>query len=299
VRGEDGRWFLPASAGQLDAERAAADGLLPLTAFQYAVRTREVLVVEDAARDDRFARDSYVAAAPRCSLMIVPIPHGGDIPAWIVLANRQTSGLFTADRLDAVSMITGQLVVSHRNAMLYASLEARVAERTRELAEANGKLEILSATDALTGLANRRRFEHELSTGAPPALIMIDVDFFKKYNDRYGHQAGDECLRRVGGALAESVRRTDLVCRYGGEEFVIMLDGADEAVALSVGEEVRAAVQRLAIPHEDSPSGVVTVSAGVAASIEDPAELLRRADSALYEAKAAGRNRVLSPAQPG
>src|SRR6185312_4502817 len=97
-------------------------------------------------------------------------------------------------------------------------------------------------------------------------IMMIDVDLFKKYNDRFGHQAGDECLRKVGAALAAAIRAagTDLACRYGGEEFVLILGDSDPAVAALLAERTRAGIQALRIPHPDGPAGVVTVSIGVA-----------------------------------
>ncbi|WP_250006392.1 diguanylate cyclase [Actinoplanes sp. M2I2] len=306
IRADD-EWFLPGGpdgSDRIDLEAAEMYGLLPASAFQYAVRTRDVLLVEDATRDDRFARDPFLADARRCSLLAVPVLHGETLRAVLVLANRQTSGLFTADRLDAVALITGQLVVSLNNALLYASLEARVAERTRELATLATRLGELSSTDSLTGLANRRRFEQGLSahhdrlrhSGRPYAVLMIDVDFFKKYNDRFGHQAGDECLRKVGAALAGAVRAgTDLACRYGGEEFVLILGDSEPAIAATLAERTRTGIQTLRIPHPDGPAGVVTASIGVAVATlgeESTDDLIRRADAALYQAKAAGRNAV-------
>ncbi|MBU2663965.1 diguanylate cyclase [Actinoplanes bogorensis] len=312
VHGEDGEWFLPGGpdgAVELDLEGAEIYGLLPASAFHYAVRTRDVLLVEDATRDDRFARDPFLNGAQRCSMLVVPVLQGDALRAVLVLANRQTSGLFTADRLDAVKLITGQLVVSLNNAMLNASLEDKVAERTREWEAMNARLEELNRTDALTGLYNRRRFSEGLSahhdrlrhSGLGYAVLMIDVDFFKKYNDRFGHQAGDECLRKVGASLNGTIRAgTDLACRYGGEEFVIILGDADPEVARSLAERVRAGIRGLRIPHPDGPDGFVTVSIGVAVahSADDHEAVLGRADAALYEAKAAGRDvvRVAEPA---
>ncbi len=186
-----------------------------------------------------------------------------------------------------------------------AQLEESVRKRTAELEEANQRLSTLSTTDSLTGLANRRKFDQVWQTewqramrqGTSLAVIMLDVDFFKRYNDHCGHQAGDACLQQVANILAGGIQRAgELVARYGGEEFVLVLPGADATDAQASAERIRAAVQAAAIAHPDSPLGpVVTVSLGLAASIprvgSPPEQLLRAADDALYQAKAEGRNR--------
>ncbi|MBP0598285.1 diguanylate cyclase [Herbaspirillum sp. LeCh32-8] len=185
-------------------------------------------------------------------------------------------------------------------------LEDQVALRTRELERANRKLEALSSTDGLTGVANRRRFDEALAnelrraarSNKPLALLMLDVDYFKKYNDRYGHQAGDECLRIVARVLQKSSRRaTDLVARYGGEEFVIIVAESDAGSAIQQAENICDAIFELKIPHADSPFGYITASIGVAAVQPDdqvaPERVLRIADQALYHAKYQGRNRVV------
>jgi len=185
-------------------------------------------------------------------------------------------------------------------------LEEQVAARTRELELANQKLEALSATDSLTGIANRRRFDEALTSELrravrsqkPLALLMLDVDFFKNYNDRYGHLAGDACLRTVAQILRTSSRRaTDLAARYGGEEFSIIVAESDSERAMQLAENIRAAIENLHIPHEDSPFGFVTCSIGViAVQVDDSIStdtLLRLADAAMYLAKSQGRNRVV------
>jgi len=189
-------------------------------------------------------------------------------------------------------------------------LEASVRERTAELEAANRQLAALSSTDALTGLANRRRFDEVWESewqraarvGLPLALALIDVDYFKAYNDHYGHQAGDACLRQVASILAAEARRSgELVARYGGEEFVLVLPGASAAEARTVAERVRAAVEGRAMPHDHSPAaGCVTISIGVASArvlrAEHAEALLKEADGALYLAKHQGRNRVMTAA---
>ena len=306
LRNDDtNEWFLPSAQAATPVDPAGAAGLLPTTAFRYVERTREPLLVEDATTDDRFTRDPYLAGHDCCSLLVVPILHQGALHAVLLLANDVSAGAFTADRLDAVMLIAGQLSVSLGNALLYGSLEERVAERTEALAAANQQLEVLSATDPLTKLANRRRFTQVLEaewvratrTGRPVGIIMLDVDYFKRYNDHYGHLAGDECLSQVAAALESGMRNaTDLVCRYGGEEFAIIVPEVDQATVCKVGERARVAVAALQRPHAASEHGTVTVSVGVATMRPTGSDLIddlvNRADAALYQAKANGRNQV-------
>ena len=185
-----------------------------------------------------------------------------------------------------------------------------------ELAEANRRLQALAVQDGLTGLANRRAFDEALAKERRRArrekkafsLVMIDVDRFKAFNDRYGHPAGDDCLRQVAAAIAETARRPgDIAARYGGEEFAVLLPDTDEAAAEVVAERILQAVWDLKIRHEGNLEGVVTISAGVASV--DLAEangvletLIHNADRALYRAKNGGRNAVIrastSPPEP-
>lgn len=185
-----------------------------------------------------------------------------------------------------------------------ASLEERVAERTAALAEANKKLEILSNLDGLTGLPNRRKFDvfyqhvwqQACEQAEPLAVILMDVDWFKDLNDQYGHQAGDDCLRRIARILEQVPGNSqEIVARYGGEEFVIVLLGLDGQCALAVAQSIGKAIENEAIPHNKGAAGAVaTLSAGVAycypTSDQDPEDLLKKADEALYQAKAKGRN---------
>jgi diguanylate cyclase (GGDEF)-like protein len=162
--------------------------------------------------------------------------------------------------------------------------------------------------DGLTQVGNRRSFDERLGAEwsrarrqqSPLSVVMLDVDFFKRYNDHHGHQAGDDCLFRVAAALRDGLRRpTDLLARYGGEEFVALLPDTDVDGALAVATELGRRVRALEIPHAASDVGpVVTVSGGVAtweaASGDDAAALLRAADAQLYAAKSQGRDRVVA-----
>ncbi|MEG0883978.1 MAG: sensor domain-containing diguanylate cyclase [Janthinobacterium sp.] len=184
--------------------------------------------------------------------------------------------------------------------------EAGLVAARNELEMINETLARLANQDGLTGLANRRHFDQSLLAEFSRAqredsslgLVLIDVDFFKQYNDIYGHVAGDECLRKIGKMVGYCMRRPgDLAARYGGEEMVVLLPGTDMPGALAVAEGVRQAVQSLGIEHSGNPLGVVTASVGVAAfmptHLENRAvELVELADKALYKAKASGRNQV-------
>ncbi|MBR9858729.1 MAG: sensor domain-containing diguanylate cyclase [Gammaproteobacteria bacterium] len=187
-------------------------------------------------------------------------------------------------------------------------LEERVQARTEQLQAANIQLQALSELDGLTGIANRRAFDKTFShewaqarrSQTPLSLILCDIDHFKSFNDHFGHQAGDEALRRVATCLAEQLHRPgDLLARYGGEEFVAVLPDTTASGALELAEKLRAAVENMAISRDDlSDSRCVTLSFGVASQVpqqhDDPQKLLRLADQQLYAAKAHGRNRCCS-----
>jgi diguanylate cyclase (GGDEF)-like protein len=193
-----------------------------------------------------------------------------------------------------------------RQILLHERLEDELQAAKLTLEERNAKLRTMAMSDGLTGIPNRRHFDEMLTreygravrTGAPLALIMLDVDFFKKYNDIYGHPAGDACLIQVAQVVQRSHgRATDLVARYGGEEFVILLPDTDLSGATSVAEKVRAAVTQLGLPHAGNTTQFVSISAGVhaqrpVAAGGTPQALIQAADRALYSAKLTGRNRV-------
>lgn len=187
----------------------------------------------------------------------------------------------------------------------FATLENRISERTEELNLANRKLLELSITDELTKVSNRRHFNdviarewsHSSRSRTPLTLLMLDIDFFKNYNDHYGHQAGDECLKKISGVLKDNVKRvTDLAARYGGEEFAVIMPNTEAENAPIVAEIIRKAVEDCRFRHEKSPFGIVTVSVGYATMIADETctaeELILKADTALYAAKTSGRNKI-------
>ncbi|NOU97975.1 diguanylate cyclase [Paenibacillus sp. LMG 31456] len=176
-----------------------------------------------------------------------------------------------------------------------------------ELMVSNEMLQKISTIDALTGVANRRGFDecfhkewrHGLRLSTPLSIILLDIDYFKRYNDTYGHLEGDLCLKRVANSLKKSVKRpNDFIARYGGEEFVIILPATDLQGANIVANQMRAHIESLQIPHiRSEPTLYITISLGVASVIPcvemNPSELFIRADKALYQAKHEGRNRAM------
>ena len=208
--------------------------------------------------------------------------------------------------------LAGQLALALRTTRdLTATLDKRVAARTQELVQANRRLQELSATDGLTGLTNRRHFEAQLEREwlrarrdkVPLSLMMVDVDHFKRFNDTFGHQAGDECLRQVAQILkARLMRGSDTTARYGGEEF-IAITFADPARANDLAEGIRKDVETAALPFGPELAARLTVSIGTATIVPGPDQsvqaFIKSADDALYAAKRGGRNQVVqAPGSP-
>lgn len=215
----------------------------------------------------------------------------------------------TAALLQALNNLYGVLTQQNRDLVAANThLEEKVAERTAALEKANAELAKLSHTDGLLGIANRMSFDERLDLEwrrarrerTPLALLMLDVDHFKRYNDAHGHPAGDECLKLVAAAAQSAMRRpADLLARYGGEELVVILPNTGLEGARTVAANILEALGAKSIPHGDSPvSDRVTLSIGMAAATPDgestAATLVAKADRALYLAKEGGRNRACS-----
>lgn len=240
-----------------------------------------------------------IAASAISTGLFVAAMTTGPLPSEVAVA---ASIQFVATAV--VTLIAGwQMEREIRRAYL-RKLQVELA--AADLSHSNDELRQLSHLDTLTGIANRRRLEGHLAEmaersrrlGTPLAVMMIDVDHFKGFNDHYGHPEGDRCLKMVAGVARDQVRRKDdLIGRFGGEEFLVILPGTDLLDAAKVGERIRNAIVAMRMPHALSEiADVVTVSIGVsAARIADGVaaeDLVRAADNALYEAKRMGRNRI-------
>ena len=267
-----------------------------------AIRTGEPQLVPDVRADE-----DYVQVDPAVvSEYAVPIRLG---PRVVGVLNLESTALdaFTSDNQTVFRTFADQLA----GAVHMAAMNQELEEANARLRRANRRLSRLSSRDALTGIANRRRFDRALAlewrragrAETPLSLLMADIDFFKAYNDLHGHQQGDECLRLVAEALAGSLHRAgEMVARYGGEEFAVLLPATDAAQALQVAEMLRARVEGLCIPHGGSSAAAcITLSLGASTGLPRaglrPRSLVERADRALYQAKRDGRNRVRAVAE--
>ena len=228
-------------------------------------------------------------------------PVLADVPVIIITAHTEVAAEVAGFAAGAADFI--------RKPPVAEVVVARVRTQLR-LKALGDALRASALTDGMTGLANRRRFDQDLRIecerarrgGDSLALLLVDVDHFKRYNDHYGHVSGDACLREVGMAIRGAIRRpADLASRYGGEEFAVLLPQTDAAGALAMAQRIVDAIASMALPHAAAPQGTVSVSVGWAAARpgEDPGvtagcgeALVEAADRRLYAAKAAGRGRV-------
>ena len=266
-----------------------------LNRFAEQLNTRHMIIVEDVEnlQSDDSAEYRLLKQLQLRSLALFAITDGQDLLGMLSLSNSQSPKLWPQSRramLTQFAAALNELLVRERRDLQMLGLQ-------RELLGLNHKLKQLSETDELTGLANRRPFTESLArllaSEEGGALIMLDVDHFKAFNDCFGHPAGDRVLQRLAQAMRKALPERALLARVGGEEFALVLPGVDRRQAEGVAETLLTQVRELQITHGSAPAGIVTISLGLALltpNTRDLSEVIRLADKALYQAKHQGRN---------
>ncbi|MDX1816692.1 MAG: diguanylate cyclase [Marinobacter sp.] len=285
---------------------------LPMSVISQVFQRGDATVLHDATLEAPFADDPYTVQRHPRSILCVPIKRER-FEAAVYMENNLADGVFTEARVELIRLLAAQASVAIENARLYTqiqeyslTLEEKVAQRTTELEALNQELQRLADRDGLTGVANRRSGDAFLQDAwlrlrrekQALSVVMLDVDHFKRFNDTYGHQMGDDCLVRVAETLQDQLQRsTDMVVRYGGEEFMLVLPNTDLNGAIRVAENARLAVEAMTLNPGGTPDNDrITISVGIATTIPDDegdvGQLVYDADQALYKAKQSGRNRV-------
>lgn len=259
----------------------------PEALIHYVVRTGKTIVIPDALKS-MYAGDKYISLFRPRSILCMPLMHTGEAKRILYLENNTAYGAFTPDRMEILSLLSSQMSISIENAKLYQR----------------------AISDGLTGIYNRAFFDNYISKAEAQAkcykrslsLLMVDIDHFKLFNDTYGHQIGDQVLKKVAKSIQNTVRSNDIVSRYGGEEFTVIMPETSYEGALVVAEKIRKAIEELTIPYNDGHNQLdlkVTVSIGAAmfSQDDDRFSLISNADRNLYIAKNNGRNRVVGDKQ--
>ncbi len=266
-------------------------------------RTRKTLILNHACQEGDFTQDIYFKTHQSKSVLCQAIINQGRLVGVLYLENNLAEGVFTPKHLEVLRIIASQAAISIENSKLYANLEQKVQERTKELEDAYEKIKRLANTDPLTQLSNRRDMLEKINSEKVrlgrnkgcAALIIGDIDNFKMINDTYGHDCGDYTLKLIADTMKTMVRKQDSIARWGGEEFLFLLPKTDTKGAKIIAEKVRKAICKKPIEF-NSHVFSISMTFGVS-SFDDPdADIdiyLKKADDALYKGKETGKNRVI------
>ncbi len=256
----------------------------------------EIITQNNTLETNAISDSDFESATSACLMLLVPIISQGKLWGLLCVEQNCPPRYWQLEEIKLLKRVAIQLGIAIKQSELYQQLE-----------QANKNLEELAVIDSLTKIANRRKFDQYLATEwkrltrekNPLSLILCDVDHFKLYNDTYGHQAGDRCLRKVAQAISKAIKRpADLVARYGGEEFAVVLPNTNVEGAKYLAQQIRLQVEAIKIPHINSPVDLyITLSLGVASCIPikdtEVYGLVAAADQGLYQAKERGRNQVV------
>ncbi len=292
---------------------------------QYVVRTRENIVIDDASKNPNFRNNKYVIANKTKSVMCMPIIYQNDLKGIIYLENNLLENVFTIERLETLKIISSQISISIENAQLYENLEEKVRQRTEQLELANNELKELALHDPLTRLHNRR-YVYEYITGLSESFVkskaavyynrqkrdlsvgnnvigiyLIDIDFFKNVNDTYGHATGDEVLIKITKVLKSLIRDDDYIVRWGGEEFLIILNKTKIEYLTVFSKKVLTLVSETPLELPEGKKIFITCSIGCTYLPFEPEisdlftleQTINISDFAMYKAKEKGRNRAV------
>jgi diguanylate cyclase (GGDEF)-like protein len=229
----------------------------------------------------------------------------GELQGIIYLENNLLPSVFTEDKVMFLQHLSGQIVISIENTMVYNSLEEKIYQRTKDLEDSKEALKVLASTDPMTKLYNRRYFA-EVSedifnvskrSESDFCLVMFDIDDFKSVNDTYGHHIGDKVIIGVANILIGNTRKSDILCRYGGEEYIILLPNTGIESSIHIADNIRKSVEEMVTLYDENKELKVTISVGVSMTdvMSDKAieTSINKADNALYEAKRSGKNKVV------
>lgn len=269
----------------------------------YVLRTKEAIVIDDI-RNSMF-NASHVSSRSVKSILCAPLMLQGVLKGIIYLENNLLPSAFSDEKVKLLQHLSGQIIISIENTTVYNNLEEKIQQRTRDLEATKDELKLLALTDPMTKLYNRRYFS-EVSVNifnlakqeaSSLSLIMLDIDDFKKVNDTYGHQVGDSVITTVANIVLEHTRKSDIVCRFGGEEFIILLPHAELVDVTRIAENLKELVEKEIIYTASKKALYVTVSIGVTmVNIKEDADIeasINRVDNALYKAKQSGKNKVV------